>query len=98
METRDAILRRRSIRKYKDTPISDEDLQEIMECGMYAPSASNLQPWHFVVVKSPDKKKKVEELMGLVIHRPCIHGIPCCEVQEVVRCECVLQEGRRRII
>lgn len=69
METREAILRRRSIRKYKDIPISDEDLRDIMECGMYAPSASNLQPWHFVVVRSPEKKRKVEELMGIVIEK-----------------------------
>ena len=40
-----------------------------MECGMYAPSCSNMQPWHFVVVRSPEKKRLVEELMGLVVEK-----------------------------
>lgn len=66
METKEAILTRRSIRKYQQKAISEEDLQEIMECGLYAPSCSNMQPWHFVVVKSPEAKQKVDELMGVV--------------------------------
>lgn len=66
MEAQEAILTRRSIRKYLDKPISDEDLNEILECGLYAPSCSNMQPWHFVVVRSPEAKRKVDELMGVV--------------------------------
>ena len=66
MEAREAILTRRSIRAYTDQPVSDEDLQEILECGLYAPSCSNMQPWHFVVVRSPEAKQKVDELMGVV--------------------------------
>ena len=69
METREALLGRRSIRKYKDQAISDEDLKDIMECGIYAPSCSNMQPWHFVVVRSPEKKKLVEDLMGQVAEK-----------------------------
>ena len=65
METKEAILSRRSIRKYQDRPISDEDLQEIMECGVWAPSGSNYQPWHFVVVRSAEAKAQVDELMGV---------------------------------
>ena len=66
MEAREAILTRRSIRAYTDQPVSDEDLQEILECGLYAPSCSNMQSWHFVVVRSPEAKRKVDELMGVV--------------------------------
>jgi nitroreductase len=66
MEAQEAILTRRSIRKYQDRPISDDDLHEILECALYAPSCSNMQPWHFVVVRSPEAKRKVDELMGVV--------------------------------
>ena len=59
-------MNRRSIRSYEDTPISDEDLKEILEAGIYAPSAVDLQPWYFVAVKSPEEMKKVYKVMGQV--------------------------------
>lgn len=44
------IFARRSIRQYTDEPISEADILSLLEAGMAAPSASNRQPWHFVVV------------------------------------------------
>ena len=44
-----AIKARRSIRHFLPTPLSREQLEEIVRAGMAAPSAKNLQPWHFVV-------------------------------------------------
>jgi nitroreductase len=44
------IFARRSIRQYTDEPVSEADIQSLLEAGMAAPSASNRQPWHFVVV------------------------------------------------
>ena len=44
------IFSRRSIRKYTDEPVSDDDIKTMLEAAMAAPSASNSQPWHFVVV------------------------------------------------
>lgn len=49
MDIQEAILNRRSIRKYKDQKISKEDLDTILKAAMYAPSAMNLQPWQFIV-------------------------------------------------
>lgn len=66
MEFKDVIMNRRSVRSYEDRPVSDEDLKEILEAGLYAPSAVDLQPWYFVAVKSPDEMKKVYEVMGKV--------------------------------
>ncbi|MFC1860056.1 nitroreductase family protein [Chloroflexota bacterium] len=54
MDAMEAILTRRSIRKYTNQPVSDEVLKELLEAAMYAPSASNCQPWHFVVIKNRD--------------------------------------------
>lgn len=44
------ILARRSIRKYKDTPVEREKLEKIVECGINAPSGLNQQPWIIRIV------------------------------------------------
>ena len=64
METSSAIVGRRSIRKYTHQPVSDADLQDILEAAVLAPSASNLQPWYFVVIRSPEKMDALKKLMA----------------------------------
>lgn len=54
METWDAIRARRNVREYADRPIADEHLDQILEAGRRSPSASNWQPWDFVVVTDGD--------------------------------------------
>jgi nitroreductase len=49
METWDAICSRRNVRLYEDRPIADVDLDRILEAGRRAPSASNRQPWDFIL-------------------------------------------------
>lgn len=46
----DAIKYRRSVRAYRPDPVSEEQLREILGAGMLAPSASNGQPWDFIVL------------------------------------------------
>jgi len=50
MDALNAILSRRSIRKYTAQPVSEEMIRELLEAAMAAPSAGNEQPWHFVVM------------------------------------------------
>jgi nitroreductase len=50
METWDAIRARRNVRSFTDRAIPDADLERILEAGRRAPSASNTQPWDFVLV------------------------------------------------
>ena len=50
MKIQEALLNRRSIRKYKNQKINKEDIDKILKAAMYAPSAMNLQPWHFIVI------------------------------------------------
>jgi nitroreductase len=52
----DKVLNRRSIRKYKNEPVSEAAMQNILEAGRLAPSATNMQPWHFVIAR--DKRTK----------------------------------------
>ncbi len=49
------ILTRRSVRRYKQEQISDENLNLILECGKFAPSGMNAQAWHFTVIQNKDK-------------------------------------------
>ncbi len=46
----DVIFARRSIRRYTDEPVNEADVRTLLEAAMAAPSASNLKPWHFIVV------------------------------------------------
>ena len=55
----DLILKRRSIRKYSSEPVSEEVKAKILEAGRQAPSAANVQPWHFIVVDDPALKERL---------------------------------------
>ncbi len=61
MDTMKAILERRSIRKYRDSEIPQNDIDEILKAAMYAPSAGNQRPWEFIIIKSSEMKKAVCE-------------------------------------
>jgi F420 biosynthesis protein FbiB-like protein len=68
MNALEAIAGRRSIRKFKDAPVSDEDIEVILNAGLQAPSGRNRQPWRFVVVKE-DKRAKMVRVMRKGIDR-----------------------------
>ncbi len=53
------IFRRRSIRKYLDTPVEPEKIDLLLQAGMAAPSAMNNQPWEFVVVTEAEQLEKL---------------------------------------
>jgi nitroreductase len=55
----DVIRKRRSTRKYKSTPVSEDVFLRVMEAARLAPSGKNLQPWHFVVVKNQSLKVRL---------------------------------------
>ena len=57
----DNILTRRSIRKYTEKQIKDEDLNMILEAAKYAPSGGNSQTWHFTVVQNKEKLLMLNE-------------------------------------
>jgi len=61
MDILEVIKTRRSIRKYKPDPISEEETNKILEAGRWAPSASNSQPWRFIVLRSEETKRKLSE-------------------------------------
>ncbi|MFC1905257.1 nitroreductase family protein [Chloroflexota bacterium] len=55
------VKNRRSIRRFKRTPVPDEYIDKIIEVARWAPSGFNQQPWDFLVVKKADLKNKIAE-------------------------------------
>ena len=55
----DPVMARRSIRKYTEEPVSDDQVRRLLEAAMAAPSAGNQQPWHFVVVRDRGLRERV---------------------------------------
>ncbi len=52
---------RYSARTYLDKPIGEEKLNYVLECARMAPSAANYQPWHIIVVKDEENRRKLSE-------------------------------------
>jgi F420 biosynthesis protein FbiB-like protein len=73
VNTLEAIAARRSIRKFKDTPIQEELLQIILDAAIQAPSACNRQPWRFVVVQG-EKRTEMLRIMREEITRDKARG------------------------
>jgi nitroreductase len=72
-----AIAERRATPSFDGTPIPPEDLKQILDAGLNAPSGYNMQPWRFIVVQSAEQKKrlraasynqaKVEEASAVIV-------------------------------
>jgi nitroreductase len=72
-----AIAERRATSSFDGAPIPGEDLRRILDAGLHAPSGYNIQPWRFVVIQTPEQKKrlraasfnqaKVEEASAVIV-------------------------------
>ena len=79
MEFYEAINTRRSVRSYRNDPVPEEVLKRILDAARVAPSANNIQPWHFIVVKDEKRKKEVARLsfdQTFIAEAPVV--IVCC--------------------
>jgi nitroreductase len=73
----EAVEQRRATPSFDGAPIPDADLKKILEAGLKAPSGYNMQPWRFVVVRTPEQKRrlraasfnqaKVEEASAVIV-------------------------------
>jgi nitroreductase len=64
MDTFKAISTRRSIRKYTNKQIPQELINKLLKAAMYAPSAMNYQPWHFIVFDTNESLTTIHELLS----------------------------------
>ena len=68
------IFTRRSLRRFTDQPLSQQELEQLLRAAMQAPSAGNSQPWEFVVVKNKVARLKIKNLKSHIYR--C--NINCC--------------------
>lgn len=77
--TKEAIEKRRSIRRFRPDPVPDEVLAELLDAARLAPSGCNAQPWRFKVVRDRDTKEKLAQA---AFDQPFIAAAPvvlvCC--------------------
>ncbi len=71
----DTIYSRRSIRRYTEEPVSEEQIKTLLEAAMAAPSASNRKPWHFVVVTERETLGRLAEAHK---YAKMLHEAPVC--------------------
>ncbi|WP_321422831.1 nitroreductase family protein [uncultured Methanobacterium sp.] len=79
METSEAIVNRRSIRKFKSDPVPDEHVTALIEAARLAPSGCNAQPWRFKIVKDLKTRNKLAEAaynQSFIAQAPVV--IVCC--------------------
>lgn len=61
MDVLEAIKNRRSIRAFKNEDISSGTVEKLIDAARWAPSAGNIQPWEFIIVKNSEVKRRLAE-------------------------------------
>jgi len=61
MDVLEAIEGRRSVRAFEDKDVTEEDIAKLVDAACWAPSAGNIQPWEFIVVRKPMVKSRLVE-------------------------------------
>lgn len=73
MKALNALLSRRSIRRYRPEPVPAKHVRTLLDVAMRAPSAADARPWHFVVI---DRKKQLVELADAMPHCDMLREAP----------------------
>ena len=74
MNTLEAIYKRRSIRKFKNQSIAEQDLNTLLKAAMMAPTARNCQEWEFILIK---KRETLEKIMQAHPHAQMLSTADC---------------------
>jgi nitroreductase len=86
MDALEAILTRRSVRRYTDEQIDDETTQKLLAAAMNAPSAANEQPWEFIVIRDRamlDAIPTFSPFASMVKHAP-LGILVCADTRNVI--------------
>ena len=62
MDLFDAIDTQRSLRRFSDKPVSDDDIRRLLESARKAPSPTNRQPWAFIVIRDQSTRRAIAEI------------------------------------
>jgi len=87
MDVFEAIKKRRSIRAFKNIDVSDEIVEKLIDAARWAPSAGNIQPWEFIVVRNLDAKRRLAEaaLNQTFIEEAPVVIVVCADYQRSAR-------------
>lgn len=94
MEVFEAIRTLLAVRSYQERPVPDEVVRRVLEAGRLTASASNKQPWHFIVVDDP---ATLDELASLARTGPYIAGAPLAIVVVVNQTPYAVSDASRAI-
>jgi nitroreductase len=81
----ESIYSRRSIRKYQPTDVSETLVNQLLRAGMYAPSAGNEKPWHFIVVRNRTLLNQITRIhphTQMLLEAP-LAIVPCVDLREL---------------
>jgi nitroreductase len=79
MELKRAVMERRSVRQFTPQEVTRGELEEILEAGIWAPCAGNLQEWEFVCVRSPGMIGKMKVVSPGVFWKPQAIIVVCVD-------------------
>jgi len=96
MEALEAIRNRRSVRRYLSQPIPKEVIEQIVDCGRWAPTAMNLQPWKFVVIADESMRSKIANITDygkFIADAPACIAVFCEETKFYLEDGCAAVEN-----
>ena len=81
----ETVSGRRSIRRYKDDPVPEEFIDQLLDAAIWAPSAHNRQPWRFAVMNQANTKERLSDAMGQALARDLENdGVPLNVIEKEV--------------
>ena len=78
MEALECIKTRRSIRKFTEQPVTEDEVRQVVEAAAFAPSWKNTQIARYIVVTDKEKKDKLADncMLGFAYNQKTTHGAP----------------------
>ncbi len=87
LTTKEAMEKRRSIRKFKSDPVSPLIIQELLESARMAPSGCNAQPWRFKIVEDNETKEKLAQTaynQSFIAQAPVVM-VCCADISDYIQ-------------
>ena len=87
MEALECIKTRRSIRKFTEQPVTEDEVRQVVEAAAFAPSWKNTQIARYIVVTDKEKKDKLADncMLGFAYNQKTTHGAPALVVLTMIK-------------
>lgn len=94
MEAYQAIISRRSIRKYIDKNVPDGYVEKLLKAAMAAPSAGNQQPWHFIIVTDREILNEIPKFhpYSQMLHKAPLAILVCADTDKETHPGCWVED------